>query len=286
MILIADSGSTKTHWRLVRSGVDDIDFTSLGLNPFFADSKNFREVLHHSFSNVLDPEQVSKLFFYGSGCASIDMAKEVKSRLEIFFPRAEVNVYSDILGAARSLFAKNKGLVVILGTGMSTGFFNGETVERKTPSLGYVLGDEGSGAYLGKKLLRHWQYGELPKDLSDELNVKYPLSQSELLNRLYNEQFPNRFLAEFVPFLAEHSSHFYVKTMVEKSFCKLVERHLAKYSCFTEIPVGVVGSVGMVFSDILRSAIESRGGRLAQMLHFPIDGLTFFHTKMGTIFDH
>jgi hypothetical protein len=217
------------------------------------------------------------VFFYGAGCASEKMAKEVQLGLSVFFRRANIDVYSDILGAARALFGNGTGLVAILGTGVSVGYYDGNTVERKTPSLGYAIGDEGSGAYLGKKLIRMWLYGDLSAELTHKLNLFCPLDIPTILERIYKEPSAGRFLAGFVPFIVNNLNHPEISLLVNISFKKFVSRHLQKYLCFSTESIGIVGSIGYFFMDRLKRVVAENGGQIHSVIQYPIDNLQAYH---------
>lgn len=278
MILVADSGSSKADWRIIHPDGSVQGFTSLGLNPFHVDPASFQSILSSSFPNAINPKQIRTIYFYGSGCASDDMARKVKNALIDFFYEADVSVYSDILGAARALFQNKSGLVVILGTGASVAYFSGESISRKTPSLGFSLGDEGSGANLGKTLIRLWQYGELESELESELNSFCPLPLHEILIKVYKEPFAGKFLASFVPFILKNSSHHQISTLISTAFDDLVKMHLIKYDSFKYEPIGIVGSVGFQFKETLRMAIEKYGGKVHSIIQYPIDGIQVYHS--------
>ena len=279
MVLIADSGSTKTHWRLVDRGKVVSAFTTQGLNPYYCTSETYATVLESGLPKDYQANELKTVFFYSAGCAGKEMADIARSSLAKFFKNAEVNVYSDMLAAARALFGKGKGLFIILGSGASVGYYNGESIEQKSPSLGFVLGDEGSGAYLGKKLIKAWLYGELPNDLSFQIKVECPFEVSQILKRIYSEPFPNRFLASFVPFLEKNSGHPFVNQMVDDAFEDLIRHHLLRYSDFFRLPIGVVGSVGSIFGKNLSKLIEAKGGKISRILHYPIDEMVRFHIE-------
>ncbi len=277
MIVIADSGSTKTDWRIILSTGDIKEFTTKGLNPFFVNEDDYLEALTFFFPKEIESSQVQKVFFYGAGCATKERSETATLGLQKFFSNADINVYSDVLGAARAVFGHENGIVAILGTGTNVGFYNGNEVINYTPSLGYAIGDEGSGAYLGKKLLRSWLYSEMPSELSNQFEKEYDLSLSKVLHSLYSEPMPSKFLAGFVPFILEHKSNTFIANILNKSFNKLVKRHIVKMPMFPKAPIGVVGSVGILFTDNLNNAIIAAGGQISKAIQYPIDELCSFH---------
>jgi N-acetylglucosamine kinase-like BadF-type ATPase len=279
MIVIADSGSTKTDWRIILPNGDVKEFTTKGLNPFFVNKDDYLEALTHFFPKEFDSTQVKKVFFYGAGCATKERSEVAIAGLQKFFQNSTICVYSDVFAAARAVFGNQSGITVILGTGTNVGYYNGSEVTSYTPSLGYAIGDEGSGAYLGKKILRSWLYSELPADLAILFEKQYGLNLSKVLHSLYSEPMPSRFLAGFMPFILEHKNHEFIANVIDKSFSKLVKRHIAKMPMFPTSPVGVVGSVGILFSQNLAKAIAGAGGIIVKTVQFPIDELCLYHSS-------
>jgi N-acetylglucosamine kinase-like BadF-type ATPase len=277
MILIADSGSSKTSWSVIDQSNQIASYSSVGLNPYHISDNGILDVLKNLLPRELSVNNIKEIFFYGAGCKLEPMAQRMRSVLNLCFTSSVVHVYSDIIGAARALYARNSGIVAIVGTGINTGFYNGDGIENEVPSLGYILGDEGSGSYVGKELIRVWQYGELPNDIALKLSSFAKVDLSTILKNVYIEGNPERFLSGFVPFIAQNINHTSIKTLVDNAFDLFVERHLAKYSQFTKYGVGVVGSVGFVLAQRLKIAIEKRGGKADKFLQYPSEGLIDFH---------
>ncbi|MDD2279209.1 MAG: hypothetical protein PHD06_00320 [Bacteroidales bacterium] len=277
MILIADSGASKTNWSVIDQSKLIASYNSVGLNPYHIYDNGIIDVLKDLFPKEFPVSNISSVFFYGAGCKLEPMAQRMESVLSQYFTNSVVHVYSDIVGAARSLFAKSSGIVAIVGTGINTGFYSGDTIDNMVPSLGYILGDEGSGCYLGKELIRAWQYSELPNDILIKLNNFAKVDLSEILRNVYSHDNPERFLSGFVPFISQNINHTSIKTLVDNAFDLFVERHLVKYPQFKHIGVGVVGSVGFILAQRLKIAIEKGGGRADKFLQYPIEGLIEFH---------
>jgi N-acetylglucosamine kinase-like BadF-type ATPase len=277
MILIADSGSTKTQWRLVKSTNDFVDFYTTGLNPYHFDANEYNHTIYNALQNITDKQLVTQVFFYGAGCALPIMANRVKKSLENVFINSEVFVYTDIHGAARALFGNGSGLVAVLGTGANLGYYDGTNVIHSTPSLGYLIGDEGSGTYLGKLLLTRWLYGELPPDIVLRLESFCQLSLSEILSKIYREGSPAVFLSSFTPFIVDNATSKNISAIIEYSFEEFVKRHLLKYPQFPRQPVGVVGSVGKLLYPYLEKTINKYKGELINSIQFPLEALTQYH---------
>lgn len=277
MILIADSGSTKTHWKVLMPDGTEQDFFSQGLNPYHHGDK-FAEVLVDAIAHKIDRGGVAQVFFYGAGCAYQSMQDIVALNLrKIFYNASTVDVSSDLMGAARSLFGNGQGLVAVLGTGSNVGFYNGVDLVRHTPSLGYVLGDEGSGAHLGKEFIKRWMYKEFPESLCNSIAHHCSLSIDDILGHVYTSDSPARFLAGFSDIIVRLSSHESIVALIDDCFVKLVERHLLKYSEVTSVSIGAVGSIAVIFENQLRDVLKRYGANLERVMQFPIEGLATFH---------
>ncbi len=279
MIVVADSGLTKTDWRIVLPDKSIIPFETKGLSPFFSSSEDYSNALKSAFPSHLNPFEVSKVFFYGSGCAGNEKGFLAQQSLQTFFVKAETNAYSDILAAARSLFGDGRGVIAILGTGSNIAYFDGIKVTHHTPSLGFILGDEGSGAYLGRQLIQAYFYGFLPAELSESLHNRYNLNLSDILDRIYCQQKPSTFLASFVPFIKENISNEYIHQMVYSVFEKLYEFHLKRIPELNTYGLGVVGSVGFVFSDFLNKIAQDKGFEMNRIIQYPIESLVNYHIQ-------
>lgn len=279
MILIAESGSFKTHWRILKNNKETVEFNTLGLNPFFTGQAEISEQLINHFPPEINKNEISRVYFYGAGCGSSEKGQIIIEALTSVFARAMINIHTDLLAAARACYGRNQGIVVILGTGSNSGYYNGEKIISTVPSLGYILGDEGSGAQLGKRLLTAYLLDELPGELYVSFNQQYKLQRDEILYNLYSMPRPNRFLASFTPFLWWHRNHPFVKDVVENSFRGLIDRYLSKYPEFTTEPIRCTGSVAHFFAAEITSLIARAGGKVDCILQHPIDNLVDYHLK-------
>jgi len=211
MILIADSGSTKTDWRIISSSGQISQIKSEGLNPFLKDEESLNDSLKSVFDS-LNIEEITKVFFYGAGCKG--KGKEViLSVLQSFFTNKSIKVEDDLLAAARATCAEERGIACILGTGANSCLYNGKKIVDRVPTLGYVLGDEGSGVYLGKLLINAFYKRELPKDLHLRFQKRYNLSEENLLEKVYQKPLPNQFIGSFARFLQHNIKHTYVQNL-------------------------------------------------------------------------
>lgn len=278
-MLIADSGSTKTDWRFINSAGDIIAFRSEGYNPRLINAEQMKESLRKEVLVQLSEQRPGQLFFYGAGCGTEETKLFVKNILAEIFPGASIEVHSDLLGAARSLCGPGPGIAAILGTGSNSCLFDGKEIIESQPSLGYILGDEGSGAALGKELLRRYFYNELDIRLKENFSKRFNLSVAEALQHIYKEPNPNRYLASFSKFIFQNIEHPQCVEMIVENFRLFFDRNILKYSRAKEWPLHLTGSVAFYYSNLLRRVAEEKGIRLGRVTETPIAGLVNYHTE-------
>ena len=275
MILIADSGSTKTDWALQSAAGAVARFHTQGINPFHQDRAVIAEILRSELLPQLNPSEVSCVCFYGSG-VRLELETVVMALLQEAFPQAkQVEAHSDLLGAARALCGHNYGIASILGTGANSCLYDGRRIIQNTPALGYILGDEGSGGVLGKHFLHELYKGVLSEKIRSEFEREYGLTMSDVIQRVYREPMPNRFLASLAPFVHRHLSDAAVNRLVIDNFRDFFRYNIRPYHL--EMPVSFVGSIAWHFRDQLAEAAKAEGFRLGTILQSPIDGLLRFH---------
>jgi len=279
MILIADSGSTKTQWALLENGELKITITTPGLNPYFHTTETIEATLQADLAPYLPCDFIQEIHFYGAGCSTENNNIMLKESMEIFFRKADVFIYHDILGAARALFGKRAGIACILGTGCNSCFYDGNEVKNGVASLGYLFGDEGAGSYLGKIFIERYLKNKLPVDIRDEFNSIYKFKLEDILNAIYNRPFPNRWLASFSEFLAPRQNHLYVKELVRNSFNAFFEEQLFQYENHKNVPVSFVGSIAFFYKDILLDSAKKAGIRVETILRSPLEGLISYHSQ-------
>ena len=279
MIAVADSGSTKTDWRLYDRlhGVQEIQTT--GLNPYFLSAKEITNVLKKDLHPYFNNEGVSLVFFYGSGCSHDDKIMEVESALSDFFPNARISVESDLLGTARALCGSDPGIVAILGTGSNSCIYNGNNITGQILSLGYILGDEGSGAVLGKTLLKAALSGSMPLDLLEKFLVAFPAKPDAVLERIYRQPFPNRYLASHVPFAVEHMNHEWMHDQLKRHLHGFFEQMVAVYEDFSHYTLNISGSLAWHLKPLLLELCTEYGIRPGKILQKPIDDLLAYHLR-------
>jgi glucosamine kinase len=280
--LIADSGSTKTDWAVIdtQSG-DSTVFQSAGINPFYQTTEEIVPVLQAQVIPNLKGE-IQKVFFYGAGCADEKSSRPVTDALKQCIPSATiVEVASDMLGAARGLCGHEAGLACILGTGANNAFFDGQRITHSIGSLGFWLGDEGSGSYLGKTLVVHYLQNELPADLHERFASSYPeINRLTVLDHAYKKPYPNRYFAGFSKFIAENRSHAFIAQLVRDAFTLFVQKYILKHQNADEYPVHFAGSIAYYYQDILQSVLVEKGLKSGRILKSPLEGLIEYHMAL------
>lgn len=283
-ILIADSGSTKTDWARTdalagtSSPSSYLTVQSAGINPFYQTTEEIIPVLE---SQVLPGigNEIREIHFYGAGCADEKSSLPVTNALKHCFPSATVvEVASDMLGAARGLCGHEPGLACILGTGANNAFFDGQRITHSIGSLGFWLGDEGSGSYLGKTLVVHYLQNELPQDLHQHFVGQYPgLDRLTVLDHAYKKPYPNRYFASFSQFIAEHRTHPFIQELLRNAFGLFVKKYVLKHADAAGFPVHFTGSIAYYYQDILRAELENNGLQAGRILKSPLEGLFRYH---------
>lgn len=274
-ILIADSGATKATWVLL-DGTRKNTCETMGLHPSFIDKKRILASLHNSLW-AAHPDEINELWFYGAGCGNSKGKEFIGESLKEFFPYAEVNVETDLLGACRGLFGEDEGVAVILGTGSNSALFQNGKIVGQHPSLGYILGDEGSGASLGKMLIATYLRREMPKDLEKALAKKFPFSHEEIIDTVYTRLFPNRFLASFCPFLSEHIEHPFINSMTLTRLGDFFQKNLLKYEHIHHHKIRFCGSIAFFFSEQIKELCLLHKLRCDGIARSPMEGLVSYH---------
>ena len=277
--LIADSGSTKTAWKLISTSGEVETIKTSGINPFF----RTEEDIFQELSAKLLPEtgtDIQQIFFYGAGIVNTEKGDIIRRALNRIYPEAVSEAHSDVLGAARALFGDEAGIACILGTGSNACLYDGNRIAMGISPLGFILGDEGSGAVMGRKLLGDYFKEVMPVRIRDEFAKRFELTREEALNRVYRTEKPNQFLAQFVPFLSEHRDSAYCQEFVQQNFMEFFERNIVKLPSFSHYKIGFVGSVAYHFSEILSNTASYYGYENITILKDPIDGLeTYYKAK-------
>ena len=287
MKLIVDSGSTKAAWHVALAPSMSFEIHTRGINPVRDDESVMRQVVEEAgsligselrsgrASSLASDVAFSHVHFYGAGCLPQFTAPLIRL-LEQVFPAAAVEVESDLLGAARALFGHQEGVACILGTGSNSCLYDGRSIVRQTPALGWILGDEGSGAVLGRLLVGDVLKGQLPPSLCDAFFQRFGLTQADIIERVYRQPEPNRFLASLVPFLAEHIEDAAIHDFVVRAFRSFLRRNVAAYGR-RDLPVSFVGGVASQFEALLGEAVEAEGFRMGTVLRTPVQAMAAYH---------
>ena len=282
MILIADSGSTKTEWILLNQKEVVAELYTQGINPYFQTVEQIAAV----FSGELIPElpaihipTISAVFYYGAGCSSIEKCAMVKQPLTQIFKNAHVEVDHDLLAAARAACGTQTGIAAILGTGSNSCLFDGKVIVANQPSLGFIMGDEGSGGHIGKELLKQYVYSELPADLYELFIREYMLTKEIILEHIYKKPMPNRYAASFTRFVGKHIAHPHMQQLVIDSFTEFFKRHIASYPNYQTYSLSAVGSVASIFSEQLQAVANQYSIRIQHIIQKPMEGLIHYHTQ-------
>ena len=278
MILIADSGSTSTNWVLVEHGKSVQSLFTPGINPFYQTPEEIAGEIATLTLNV-KPSSVKAIYFYGAGCVA-DKIEMVKHAIAQSFTQSQIYVESDLVAAARGLLQHEAGIACILGTGSNSCFYDGKNIVSNVSPLGFILGDEGSGAVLGKKFIADCLKNQLPEELKNKFLTTFGLTANDIINHVYRKPFPNRYLAQFTPFLAENMAEPAIYNLIFDSFTDFFVRNVMQYPNFEEYPVSFVGSIAYYFKDILEVVAFELGITLGEIKQSPLEGLVAFHSTL------
>jgi N-acetylglucosamine kinase-like BadF-type ATPase len=278
-LLIAESGSTKTDWCLVREGTKTKQLQTEGINPYLQNREEMLAVLGQGLGKWLKKEQPEAVFFYGAGLGTTARQKEVKEVLKTFFGIKQVDTESDLMAAARGLCGDQKGIVCILGTGSNSCYYNGKHIKDRKVSLGYVAGDEGSGNHLGKRVLQYYAYNTFDTELRMAFEQSFGSDMGHILHRIYKEPFPNRYLAGFVQLLKENRGHYMVENILEDCLNDFFHHHILKYRQSWLLPINFTGSVAYEFKDVILALCQQYELQAGKIEKSPLKGLIKYHSS-------
>jgi len=278
MILIADSGSTKTDWRLLLPGGKIEQAHTAGFNPYYQPIAHFQKDLREELVPKIH-QPVKKIFYYGTGVSSEKNQNLVRDAFREHYPQAEIEIGWDLLAAARALCLHEPGIACILGTGSNSCYFDGRAIAGQVANLGWILADEGSGAAIGKKFLFDYLRKKMPALLAEQFQQRFPLSREEFLEKVYQQEKPSTFLASFTRFIFQHLKEPYCYQLIYNAFDEFYENNVKGYANYKEVKVHFTGSVGFYFSDVLRQVANDKGITVKNILESPIAGLTLYHQK-------
>ena len=278
MILIADSGSTKTDWCVVENGVLVQQIFTNGTNPFFQSEEEISNEIATALLPELKTDEFDAVYFYGAGCGFPDkieiVHRAISKQLKV---KGNVEVATDMLAAARGLCGREAGIACIMGTGSNSCYYDGENIVANVSPLGFILGDEGSGACLGKLMVGDLLKNQMTPELKEKFLKQFDLTPADIIDRVYRKPFPNRFLASLSPFLAQNINEPCDHELVLNSFKAFFKRNIMQYENYQNLKVNLIGSVAFYYKEVLAEAAEAMGIQLGTIIQSPMEGLIKYH---------
>jgi glucosamine kinase len=282
MILVADSGSSKTDWLLSLSPQKVLQFRTAGLNPYFLSEKEIVKILQEQAADMIayGPD-IDEIYFFGAGCSSPDRHEIVSNALSQLFPKSYISVDSDLLGSAYATCGHEKGLCCVLGTGSNISFFDGEDIHDGQHGLGFVLGDEGGGTWFGKALVTDFLYGNMPADIAEKFDETYHLDKEVVIKEVYQASNANSYLAAFSKFLSEIRPSPYAQNLLRRGLLEFIDTNIKSYPEYHNYKCNFVGSIAYVFTDELKAICRENGVHVGKVIQQPIHDLLKFILKRG-----
>lgn len=280
-ILIADSGATKTDWCLVKNGEIIHQFNAKGISPIFQSTEEIATVIKEVVYPKIKDKMPDAIYFYGSGCIP-EKIENVKSAIRASFPIDKVEVYSDLIAAAHALCGNKKGIACILGTGSNSCEWNGMEIAHQISPLGFILGDEGSGASLGKLLVGDVLKNQLTEELKDSFLKQYNLTPAIIIENVYRKPFPSRFLASISPFLLENIEEQSIRRIIKQSFGDFFERNVMQYD-YENNKVNFVGSIAYYYSEQLKEVAKEKEITIGKICQSPMEGLIDYYNSVSLL---
>ena len=279
MKLIAESGSTKTDWRVISLERQISQYKTVGFNPYYQTAENIADELRKSLLPNFLNMSISEVFYYGTGITNDEKAEVIKEAIRSVFPHVQtIETHSDMLAAARALCGREMGIACILGTGSNSCMYDGENIAFQVPPLGFWLGDEGSGGHLGKQLILSYLHKELPEELRVKFNKRFgEKGRLEIIENAYQKPFPNRYFASFSKFIFDNRQHPFLYQLVSEAFDLFFTKYILKYPDYQQCKIHFTGSVAFYYSDILRRVATEKSCTVGVIMETPIAGLTLFH---------
>lgn len=279
MILVVDSGSTKTDWILVTPGKLDVAYKTAGINPFFLTDKEMLKLISKQENLIAEAENVKEVYYFGAGCSSPDRRESVSNVLSQIFKQAYISVDSDLLGSAYATCGKETGLCCIMGTGSNITYYDGENIFEGKHGLGYILGDEGSGSYFGKKLITDYLYGKMPEKEGNLFAKTYVIDKETLIAHVYHKPGANYYLASFASFMGEIKTSEYCKSLIHSGLTEFVNTNILSYPSYKKLKCHFVGSVAWNLKDELQEICADYEIQVGKILQQPIHDLVKFLLK-------
>ena len=295
MRLIIDAGSTKMEWILMDRNVVKQRFQTEGFNPNYAESQCLENIINLVETRFIASPEDKLLFprrdksaslqtihYYGTGCGNEQNCLLIKEVFQHHFPNAEIHVTHDLMAACHAVLGHEKGIACILGTGSNACLYDGENISEKAVSLGYLLGDEGSGMHIGREVVRAYFYGFMPEDLRQEFEAEYHLELKDFIQQLYHNEQPSKYLASFAKFAGEHQNVPFIHDLVKGCFKAFVEAFVLRFEECKEMKVGFVGSVAYHFQDVLKECLAEYGLTIGEVMQAPAEGLIRYYQSLPT----
>ncbi len=249
----------------------------MGISPYFLSGDQITALISKEIMPKLKKAVVSHVYFYGTGLNNADNVSIVKKVFKTLFPKAKIEIQTDLLGAARALCGNDKGVACILGTGSNSCYYDGKKIVKNSPGLGYILGDEGSGAYLGKKVVQYYLYNTFDEELRTRFEKRFQTSYVEILDHVYKQPLANRYLASYAIFLAENRGHYMIENIIEDGLNDFFFTHLYKYRESWTMPIHFIGSIAFGFRDVLKDLCDTYELELGKVIKAPMQGLLAYH---------
>jgi glucosamine kinase len=278
MILVADSGSSKTDW-MGYSPDETISFSTKGINPYFLSAQDIFVLFSKTKEIAGYAGKVKEIYFFGAGCSSPDKHEVVTNGLSLFFPNAFISVDHDLMGSAYATCGYDKGLTCILGTGSNISYYDGTSLFSGKHGLGYVLGDEGSGTWFGRSLVTKYLYGKMPDDLARPFFEEYKIDKETVITNVYQKPFPNVYLASISKFMASHIEHPFIIELLREGFQVFVDSNIKDFPEHDALDCHFVGSIAFFYQDILRDVLKLNNIKVGKILQKPIEGIYSYILK-------
>ena len=283
MILVADSGSSKTDW-IGYSIEGKFSFSTQGINPYFLNANDIFKIFSKKKELAAFADQVKEIYFFGAGCSSPDKIEVISNGISSYFSKAYVSVEHDLLGSAYATCGDEAGLTCILGTGSNISYYDGTDVHDGAHGLGYILGDEGSGTFFGRKLITSYLYNQMPADLASEFKEEFGIDKEMVVTNVYQKPAPNIFLASVSKFMAERTHHPYILNILRTGFQEFVDTNIKDFQNYRKLDCHFVGSIAFYYQDILKEVCQKNHIRIGKILQKPVEGIfSYILKKEGII---
>jgi glucosamine kinase len=272
MILVADSGSSKTDWLGYNSG-ERFSFSTQGINPYFLNAQDIARILSKIPMIDTIAKEVKEIYFYGSGCSSPDKHEVISNGLSLVFTKAFISVENDLIGSAYATCGDKKGLICILGTGSNVSYFDGTSTFDSNYGLGYILGDEGSGTFFGRKMITSYLYKQMPEELRTKFAKEFDADRETVITNVYQKPLPNTYLAGFSRFMFDNKEHPFIRKVLVDGFQEFIDINIKDFKDYQTLACHFVGSIAFYYQDILKEVGEKNGLHIGKILQKPIEGI-------------